>query len=103
MDRRQFLGVGGVVLGAVGIAEAAAAASLPPGIKVVWELDKADGEKAPTRERVCLNGLWRWQPAMEAMSPVPGDGWGHFKVPGFWPGNTHYVQEDCQTLHVHPA
>src|SRR5262249_39426960 len=25
-----------------------------------------------------------------------------FKVPGFWPGNSNYIQEDCQTLHSHP-
>jgi beta-galactosidase len=23
-------------------------------------------------------------------------------VPGFWPGNANYLQEDCQTLHAHP-
>src|SRR5207245_1840253 len=29
--------------------------------------------------------------------------WGYFKVPGFWPGNVNYIQEDCQNLHVHPS
>ena len=38
-------------------------AVLPAGVKAVWNLDKAQREKTTTRERVCLNGLWRWQPA----------------------------------------
>jgi hypothetical protein len=79
------------------------AASLPSGVKAVWALDKAHREKSPTRERICLNGLWRWQPAKEATGPVPADKWGYFKVPGFWPGNANYAQEDCQKLHAHPS
>jgi hypothetical protein len=78
-------------------------APLPPGVKAVWDLSKAYREKTATRERVCLNGLWRWQPALKVTDAVPGDGWGFFKVPGFWPGSSSYIQEDCQTLHVHPS
>src|SRR6266542_3129789 len=76
---------------------------LPPGVKAVWDLAKAFREKTPTRERVCLNGLWRWQPAGALTDAVPAGKWGYFKVPGFWPGTTNYIQEDCQTLHVHPS
>src|SRR5262245_2882165 len=76
---------------------------LPAGVKAVWDLGKAYREKTPTRERVCLNGLWRWQPAREVTDSVPADAWGYFKVPGFWPGNNNYIQEDCQTLHAHPS
>jgi hypothetical protein len=76
---------------------------LPSGVRAVWDLDKAAREKTPTRERLCLNGLWRWQPAREGQDAVPTGDWGYFKVPAFWPGNTNYIQEDCQTLHVHPA
>jgi hypothetical protein len=72
-------------------------------VKAVWDLDKAHREKTPTRERVCLNGLWRWQPATEKADVVPADSWGYFKVPGFWPGQSNYIQEDCQTLHVHSS
>src|SRR5437899_9766717 len=79
------------------------AVSLPAGVKVVWDLGKAFRETTSTRERICLNGLWRWQPAQDLTSPVPAGQWGYFKVPGFWPGNTSYIQEDCQTLHVHPG
>jgi hypothetical protein len=78
-------------------------APLPAGVKAVWDLDKAFHEKTPTRERVCLNGLWRWQPDQQAADAVPADRWGFFKVPGFWPGSNNYIQEDCQTLHVHPS
>ena len=65
-------------------------APLPPGVKAVWNLDKAFRERTPTRERVCLNGLWRWQPAKELADAVPADNWGYFKVPGFWPGDSSY-------------
>jgi beta-galactosidase len=102
MDRREFLGVSGLVLGGLGTAAGAAPAVLPDGVKVVWDLDRAHRDTTPTRERVCLNGLWRWQPARETADSVPEDGWGYFKVPGFWPGNTSYIQEDTQTLYHSP-
>jgi len=78
-------------------------APLPSGAKVVWDLDKAYREKTPTRERVCLNGLWRWQPAKDGTDVVPAGRWGYFKVPGCWPGITDYMQKDCQTVHLHPG
>jgi len=76
---------------------------LPPGVKAVWDLSKAYREATPTRERVCINGLWRWQPAPELTETVPTDGWGFFKVPGCWPGITSWLQYDCQTVYVHPG
>jgi hypothetical protein len=76
---------------------------LPPGVKAVWDLERAHRDQTSTRERICLNGLWRWQPAKDVTDTVPEANWGWFKVPGFWPGETSYIQEDCQTLHVHPA
>src|SRR5882762_4758297 len=83
-------------------AQSASDALLPTDVKAVWDLGKAHRDKTATRERVCLNGLWRWQPAGKVADSVPADGWGYFKVPGFWPGNTNYIQEDCQTLYAHP-
>jgi hypothetical protein len=77
-------------------------AVLTSGVKVVWDLDKAHRHKTLTRERICLNGLFRWQPATEKAEAVPHDAWGFFKVPGFWPGLTSYIQEDSQTLFAHP-
>jgi hypothetical protein len=82
---------------------AEADAPLPGGVKAVWDLDKAWREKTPTRERVCLNGLWRWQPALGGEDAPPADRWGWFKVPGCWPGITDYMQKDCQTVHAHPS
>jgi len=74
---------------------------LPSGVKAIWDLDKAYREKTPTRERVCINGLWRWQPARTAGDAIPSDGWGCFKVPGCWPGIGDYMQKDYQTLYAH--
>jgi hypothetical protein len=82
------------------IANGAEAASLPSGVKAVWELDKAHRQSTPTRERICINGLWRWQPA-KGSAQAPENGWGHFKVPGAWPGITNYMQKDSQTVHRH--
>jgi len=83
--------------------EAQSQASLPPGVKAVWGLDSAYREATPTRERICINGLWRWQPTPEVGDAVPVGNWGYFKVPGSWPGITDYMQKDCQTVHPHPA
>ena len=65
-------------------------------MKAVWDVSKAYRETTPTRERVCLNGLWRWQPADARSEQVPAENWGHFKVPACWPGITDYMQKDCQ-------
>ena len=77
-------------------------APLPAGVKAVWDLGRAYREQTPTRERVCLNGLWRWQPVKELAGPVPAGNWGFFKVPGPWPGITDYLQKDCQSVYAHP-
>ncbi len=68
-----------------------------------WALEKAWRETTPTRERICLNGLWRWQPAQEAGEIVPEGGWGWFKVPGCWPGISDYMQKDSQAVIPHPS
>ena len=77
-------------------------ATLPAGVRAVWDLDRAHREKTISRERICLNGLWRWQPAKQD-DAVPAENWGFFKVPGFWPGVNNYIQEDSQTLYAHPS
>jgi hypothetical protein len=76
--------------------------SLPPGVKAVWDLGAAARETTPHRERVCINGLWRWQPAGADASRPPAQGWGFFKVPGPWPGGYDDMMRDSQTLHRHP-
>ncbi len=61
---------------------------LPEGVKAVWDLGKAFRESTPTREQICINGLWRFKPAGSYSEGVPaaGTGWGYFKVPAPWPG-----------------
>jgi hypothetical protein len=92
-------------LGAVRGAPGAEASEpiLPPGVTAVWDLGKAYRESTPTRERICINGLWRWQPAEKNAEDLPLDRWGYFKVPGNWPGITDYMQEDTQTVYPHPS
>ena len=92
--------VGGVPCEAT--AQDAAAVELPAGVQAVWNLDQAQRTSTSTREQVCINGLWRWQPAREDAQTVPSTGWGYFKVPGGWPGITDYMQKDCQTVFRHP-
>ncbi len=77
-------------------------APLPDGVRAVWDLKLAEREATPTRERICINGLWRWQPAEKA-DGVPTGRWGYFKVPGCWPGINDYMQHDCQTVFAHPS
>ena len=79
------------------------AVALPDGVWAEWDLAKAFRESTPTRERICLNGLWRWQPATASSPPVPSSSWGYFKVPGSWPGVTDYMMKDSQTVHSHSA
>src|SRR5580692_11579203 len=69
-------------------------ALLPAGVEAVWDTGKAFHETTPTREKICLNGLWQWQPADAQSAPVPDGGWGYFKVPGCWPGISDYMQKD---------
>lgn len=76
---------------------------LPPGVKAVWDLDKAHRETTPTRERICINGLWQWQPAGNKSDGVPADGWGYFKVPGPWPRLANNAQKESQTVYAHPS
>jgi len=85
------------------LAHGQTSAVLPPGVKAVWDLAKAYRETTPTRERLCINGLWRWQPAEENAREVPTGAWGYYKVPACWPGLQDYLQGDYQTLYTHPS
>jgi beta-galactosidase/beta-glucuronidase len=104
MKRCQVALVPLAVIAGIGVAgsQEPVAASLPPGVSAVWDLARAHRETTPTRERISINGLWRFQPADPGAERVPAGGWGHFKVPGCWPGITDYMQKDCQTVLVHP-
>ncbi len=76
------------------------AVGLPEGVKAVWDMGQAYRETTPTRERISINGLWRWQPAGSRSDQPPAGNWGYFKVPGCWPGITDYMQKDCQTVYA---
>lgn len=83
---------------------AGADAPLPAGVRAVWDLESAAREKTATRERVCLNGLWRWQPADKSADVLPAGDWGYTKVPGPWPGSRgDYMWVDSQTYYPAPA
>lgn len=103
-----FLGIAIALLIALAPAPARAQADapLPEGVRAVWDLGKAWRETTPTRERISINGLWRWQPARDkadAAPAVPAGEWGYFKVPGSWPGITDYMQKDSQTVFAHAS
>jgi len=51
-------------------------ARLPEGVTAVWDIAKAHRQTTPTRERICINGLWRWQPAETKTDQVPTGNWG---------------------------
>src|ERR1044071_6926546 len=57
-------------------------AQLPPDVKAVWDLSRAHRETTPTRDQICINGLWRWQPARDNAERVPSDNWGLFQSSG---------------------
>ena len=86
---------------------------LPNGIKAVWDFKKAHREKTGTRERICINGLWRYQPAPpDVRKPKPGEkleaappptaNWGYFKVPGSWPKAHSQNAADTQRCYRNP-
>ncbi|MBN2136268.1 MAG: hypothetical protein JW720_00525 [Sedimentisphaerales bacterium] len=84
------------------VALAAAGTPLPQGARAVWDIEKAYRISTPTREKICINGLWQWQPATDAADVPPAERWGYFKVPGPWPGITDYMQKDSQSIYPHP-
>lgn len=98
-----------LLFGAVPGVASAGDAALPAGVKAVWGLNKAFRETTPTRERICINGLWRWQPARNAKGlvtadnpltggiSVPDDRWGYFKVPG------NFADSIQMTVYPHPS
>src|SRR5882672_1413401 len=98
-----FFSIAALLLLAAAAAFSQNDAPLPDGVKAVWDTTTAHHETTPTRERICINGLWRWQPAQASADQVPTQNWGYFKVPGCWPGITDYMQKDYQTVYAHPG
>ncbi len=76
---------------------------LPTGVKAVWDMSEAYREGTATRESICINGLWQWQPGTFNADAVPTDKWGYYKVPGPWPGVQYYLRKNSQNCYAHPA
>ncbi len=60
----------------------------PSGTRSLWSMSSAWRQSSQTRERICLNDLWRFLPVSEGAGldvPSSRKGWGWFKVPGVWP------------------
>ena len=60
---------------------------LPKSVKNIWNTESSWREKSVSRDKICLNGLWRFFPVISDSKNIPaaGKGWGWFKVPGIWP------------------
>ena len=99
---QKLIAIACVVLLANSISPGEPSARLPAGVSPVGNLPEPGANQLPGK-RVCVNGLWQWQPADEGAEKVPEQGWGYFKVPGCWPGITDYMQKDSQTLYANPA
>ena len=82
-------------------------AALPPGAEPEpWVLKNAWRQTTPTRERLCLNGLWGFRPVMKGEDaervPAAGDCWGWFKVPGIWPNSPSELSGGTQRVWLAP-
>jgi hypothetical protein len=98
----RFIAVVPYLLACLASAQDKPDVALPPGVRAVWDVSKAWHETTPTRERISINGLWRWQPASSEVAQVPTENWGYYKVPACWPGLQDYMQSDYQTLYKNP-
>ena len=101
---RRWMAAAGLLF-AISLPCSAQTGSAPPaGVRAVSDMSKAWCESTPTRERICINGLWRCQPAQPDAAAVPAGDWGYFKVPGSWPGDgADYLKHDSQTVLANPA
>ena len=85
-------------------------APLPSGFEGdPFEMADAWRVKTESREKVCLNGLWRFVPAPTNGIPISADevpadgvGWGWFRVPGIWPNSASEFEGAAQTVRLSP-
>ncbi len=63
------------------------AVTLPEGVRAVWDPAQAQREQTATRERICLNGLWRWQPAEANAEQTPDSELGFLQSPRMLAGH----------------
>lgn len=92
-----------MMVASVSVCQDQSAAPLPPGVKAAWDMSKAYRETTPTRQRICINGLWRWQPVKVKGDQPPTGNWGYFKVPGPWPKTTWRRSQESQLHYPHPS
>ncbi len=79
---------------------------IPADVNDPWDLKNAYSISTKTRGKICVNGLWRFMPVLDAGEKIPqsGEGWGWFKVPGMWPGGTDWnVGEPAQSVLLAPC
>jgi len=75
-------------------------------VKAVWDIEKAWRQATPTREQICINGLWLLKPAQKETESVPADNWGYIKVPGPWPTSRQFNwrrSDESQRHYPHPS
>ena len=60
-------------------------AELPEGETLHWGKEPVEALSAK-RGQICLNGLWRFVPAVGPAASDPKEGWGWTRVPGSWAG-----------------
>ena len=60
-------------------------AELPDGATLYWGKEPVEVVSS-TRGQICLNGLWRFVPAVGPAASDPKSGWGWIRVPGSWSG-----------------
>ena len=75
-----------------------------PGQAELWDVSDAERLRTATRDRLCLNGLWQFQPVKEpdGRVPAPSEYGYYFKVPGIWPGFDGWGQPGSDQRIVRP-
>lgn len=53
-------------------------------LQASWEIKKAQRVQSATRDRICINGLWRFQPEFHYGQAPDTRQWGYLRVPGIW-------------------
>jgi len=69
------------------------ASSAPPPEVALWGREPVE-VASPVRTGICLNGVWRFQPAVADAVAAPTDAWGYVRVPGtfsLWSWTMPYV------------
>lgn len=65
------------------------AGELPASERLSWGEEPVEALSS-RRARICLNGLWRFMPALGPAEKEPVDGdWGYIRVPGSWNGRSN--------------